>query len=347
MSDFTIMTDHTAVDVWFGSCGVTLLEGRYYPTNGQVVLSDLGSLIESHLAELSEAIVERFTLTAKADDEEDTVDVDIMYCDRETKLVEPLLWLSQNFITFARFQRIDPRGHITLWWYTQNREPISIDYRCTYIGDGKRLTYRYVKSGNGLIAHAEGLLTHWDSVPEIEADIKTRMKHESVKLLSITINCGNRAVTFFIDDSLANAQKFFFTNCFNVVEQLTLHCTTVDKVKADRSVASVGHRSRFYDVTTSKEYEVETGGLTADECILVEQMLLSPNVRVMSDKFNDDYDFDAMDQILITDFTSELSDSDEKLNKVKFTWRYAVNRPVLQAREDPEIFTDKFNPQFS
>lgn len=42
-------------------------------------------------------------------------------------------------------------------------------------------------------------------------------------------------------------------------------------------------------------------------------------------------DFDAMLKILITDYTCEFSDTDEKLNKVKFTWRHSASRPLMDA----------------
>jgi hypothetical protein len=60
-----------------------------------------------------------------------------------------------------------------------------------------------------------------------------------------------------------------------------------------------------------------------------------------------DTDFDAIIPILITDFTSELSDTDEKLNSVKFTCRFAENRPKVAVPESPGIFNDKFNPTLS
>lgn len=45
--------------------------------------------------------------------------------------------------------------------------------------------------------------------------------------------------------------------------------------------------------------------------------------------------------------TSEFSDTDDKPNKVKFTWCYAENRPFINLHESPGIFNDKFNPVFS
>lgn len=55
--------------------------------------------------------------------------------------------------------------------------------------------------------------------------------------------------------------------------------------------------------------------LTSDECLQVEQMLTSPSVRIPygPDVALYDTDFDALIPIIITDFTSELSDTDEKL----------------------------------
>ena len=55
-------------------------------------------------------------------------------------------------------------------------------------------------------------------------------------------------------------------------------------------------------------------------------------------------DFDAMPPILITEHTCEFSDIDEKLNKVKFTWRHSANRPLMEAPLTADIFDNKFNP---
>lgn len=88
------------------------------------------------------------------------------------------------------------------------------------------------------------------------------------------------------------------------------------KGQVRRSVATLGRASRFYDVTTSKEYEVESAPLTSDECLQVEQLFTSPTVRIPFGIYSVLYetDFDALATILIADFTSEISDTDEKPN---------------------------------
>ena len=52
-------------------------------------------------------------------------------------------------------------------------------------------------------------------------------------------------------------------------------------------------------------------------------------------------------QILITDSTCEVQDGHDKLNNVKFTWRYADNRPVVYLSASPGIFTSPYNIVFS
>ena len=47
-------------------------------------------------------------------------------------------------------------------------------------------------------------------------------------------------------------------------------------IDAERYTLALGGKtSCFYDVTTSKEYEVKSAALTSDECLQIEQMLTS------------------------------------------------------------------------
>jgi hypothetical protein len=51
--------------------------------------------------------------------------------------------------------------------------------------------------------------------------------------------------------------------------------------------------------------------------------------------------------VLITDMTCEMQDGDEKPNSLKFTWRYANDRPFIQLAASSGIFTSPYNPVFS
>ena len=165
-------------------------------------------------------------------------------------------------------------------------------------------------------------------------------KFSGVTLLSVTIHCGERLATFFINPALAEVIPFYYLNHFDVIKQLSLLRITTEKVKTDHSVATLGKNSRFYDVTTSKKYEVESAPLTSDECLQVKQLFTLPTVRIPFDIYSVLYgtNFDALTTILITDFTSEISGTNEKLNTVKFTLRFAVNRPKVNIPTSPAYF---------
>lgn len=353
LPDVGIFTDHDFVDFRLTCSGATLLEGRYYADNGSVVVSDIASLVVQCLSVISELNVAELHIEAYVGEEEaDYTDLtcNVLYCDRATGLMIPDQWLQENFLSLTRSRRIAPDDFINLSWYTTEREGIAFMVYCTFINDkGRRDTYQYVHSGNGMIAHINGIMTEVILLRDVVERIKTKKKISSLTLQCVTVRCGERSATFFVDPALSRIVPFYYLNCFGVPEHIALPRTTTEKTKSDRSIAYVGNTSQFYDISHSKEYEVETGGLSRDECLQVEQMLTSPSVCLPwgPDVSIYEVDFDALPTILISDYTSEISDSDEKLNTVKFTWRFSDNRPKVNPPYSPGIFNNKFNPVFT
>ena len=349
LDSITIMTDADFVDVVFRADGYPLLSGRYYPLNRQVTVSNLGELVESQLAGNTDTNWAECTIEATAGSEEAEKTFRVMYCSRSVDVFDFSSWLQQNFLTAASFHRVKPTDMLRLVWYTTEKEGISCMVYATFLDpNGKRDVYQYVHSGNGLIAHVNDIMQQYIYIRDVIDRIKSAKKLDAITLQSVTVRVKDRSVTYFVDPSLDSARKFYFVNCFNIVEQLPLVCTTTDKISSDRSVAVIGRGAQFYDVTNSKEYETETGPLTSDECRLIEQMLQSPKVKIQWGFESEvEEDFDAMFEILITDFTCELSDSNTELNKVKFTWQFAETTPKLDIPISPGIFNDKFNPVYS
>lgn len=353
LPDISIFTDHDFVDFRLACYGSTLLEGRFYALNGTVLISEISSLVGSFMAGNADSNLCDFTIEAYFGDtatDYTSQQFTVLFCDREVGFSDPGDWLKENFLTLTPVRRLAPDSFINVSWYTTEKEGIAFRVYATFLNDkGVRDTYFYVLSGNGMIAHINGILTEYITMAEIREKIVATGRTGSLTLLSVTVRCGNRSATFFVDPALADIEPFYYLNCFGVPEHLSLQRVTTEKVKADRSIASLGKSSQFYDVQTSKSYEVESAPLTSGECLQVEQMLTSPSVRLPFGEYNPIYemDFDALLPVLITDFTSELSDTDEKPNSVKFTWRYAGNGLKVRAPQTPGIFNDKFQPPFS
>lgn len=169
-----------------------------------------------------------------------------------------------------------------------------------------------------------------------------------IELLSFTVTCGQRAVTCFVDRSLpGETESFAFRNCFNVWDVAVLPHITTAKTSVDRSTAVVNGASQFYNQSVEKKYEVSAGPLTADEAQWLDQLLTSYEVFRFEPNDCDDTDPYILQHILITDMTCEISDSDEKPNTVKFTWRYTDNRPIVRFSASRGIFKSPFDYRYS
>ncbi len=350
LSDISIFTDQEAVDFSLYAAGIEVLSGRYYALNGSIRICDIAPLIESAITGNTDSLLADCEIEVSAGSETATHDFQVLCCGKALGLIDPMEWLQQNFLTLTPYRRLAPEGFFEVQWYAADREGISFMVYCTFLNDkGVQDTYSYVQSGNGLVQHGAGICREIVMLPQVAAKVKSARKIDSLMLQSVTVRRGARLLTVFVDPSLSGIVPFHYTNCFNAIESLALPRITTEKIKVDNSIASLGKSSRFYDVNVSKEYEVEMGPLTSDECSQVEQMLTSTQVRIPWGIFSpiDEIDFYALTQIMITDFTSELSDTDEKMNTVKFTWRFMDNRPKAQLKSSPGIFNDSYNPVFS
>lgn len=271
MPDISIFTDHEAVDFRLVANGERLLEGRYYANDGYVVVSDISSIIEHYMAGNTDGNLCKVHMEAfVGEDETDYNDsvVTVLYCDKTTGLTDPTDWLRENFLTLTRSRRLAPHSFINVSWYTTEKESAMFRVYVTYLDDdGKRRTYQYVQSGNGQIAHINGIATEFVVLDTVVDKLRERTKVENPVLQSVTVRCGNRSASYFIDPALAAVVPFYYLNCFGVPEHISMPRTTTEKLKTDRSVALLGKTSQFYDITHSKEYEVESGPLTADECL--------------------------------------------------------------------------------
>lgn len=350
LDSLQILTDCPYIDFCLLAGGSELLSGRYYPYGNLVWVTELSSLIENYIAQDPDSNFVEVEFEASYGSECQTGSAYVLYCDRSFGSLFTADWLAENFLSPTRIFRLPPESYIAVRWYAVDRESRLFRVYATYADtEGNVGTYSYAHSGNGQVVHGNNVESEFIVLRDVADKIKAAHKLTDVTLLSVTIVCCKRSATYYIDPSLSSVRPYYYTNCFNVIEQLWLPAITTEKIKAERSVASIGQTAQFYDCTTSKEYEVQSGPLTSDECVQVEQMLTSPNVRTPggSDAAIVETDFMAIEPILITDMTCELSDTDEKPNSVKFTWRYSGNRPKVALPSSPGIFDFHYNTVFS
>jgi hypothetical protein len=141
------------------------------------------------------------------------------------------------------------------------------------------------------------------------------MRKTNCNVRGVEYQIGNRHFNFFFTDEQPT-DVFTFLNAFNIEERAYLYGATTIKTEIDRSEAVCGNETQFYDETLKVKNEVETAPLPYDEAKWLSQMLTSKKVsRAMGDG--------TFEEILISDITSEVSDSDKDLIRLKFSWKYA------------------------
>ncbi len=353
LGDVSILTDHQYLNVEFATATEVLLSGKFYVTNSSVTLCDLRSLTELAIKATSFS-VEKFYVRAMYDDEETEAAFTAVYCDRDIDIydVEPLF--KNHFLTAAKSRRIAPNSFVFLSFFARKGERLTYHIFCDYIlGTSKEERGSSVERGHtsfvGGLANFSAGEDNVQTLTVLCSEVQKRaseIEGTEVELVSFTVRCDNRAVSFFIDKSLSGLRCFFFRNAFNAPDLLYFPAVTTAKTSNDRSLAVLTDRSEFYDNTPKQEFEVQSGALTADECALAEQLFSADDVRVTYESQPDDADFDALRPILITDFTCEMADLPEKANSVKFTWRYATNHSTLANPVHDDIFTNAYNFTF-
>lgn len=353
LGDVGISIEGTYVDVTLTAPGgIVILSERYYAYGGQVTLYDIASLIESEMRSSGSTFAD-FTLRVFTDTTSNKADshtFHILYCDRFSVCTDVELFLRENFLSTLRFRRVNDNSTTSLFFFTFAGDSLaySVSYLARKIENGAKIRNTFtLGSGN---ATGWGVQQINVAVSSIVADAaaKAGVRLTEVEVVSFTVTCGQRSISCFVDRSLSDPDNCFaFRNCFNCWDVAVLPHITNAKTDVDRSTAVINGSSRFYNQSVNKTYEVTAGPLTADEAAWIDQLLTSYEVFRFEPNDCDETEPYLLQHILITDMNCEISDSDEKPNTVKFTWRYTDNRAIVRFSASRGIFTSPFDYRYT
>lgn len=344
-----ISTNLDYVDVIVGVDGEELLSGRYFAYGGWVVIGDMQSLLEEAMRQRQLSLMGLDVVAYHDINDSSLADYDrttyrVLFCDRLPEVGFTADTFAHHFLTAASSRRIAPQASVLLGFYATAGESLAYDVIADYVVNGQ--VAQAVIHGNGegtaAVANVYSLCLQLSYIKQkVE-----QLAGLAVDLLGFTVRCGNRSASFFVDRDIAPLDAFYFRNCFNLPDQIFLPADTVTKTKAERSVATLGDTSLFYDFSAEQSFEVQSGGLTPAECHLAAQLFTSHQVNKPYADGIEEVDFDAMPPVLITESTCEFSRLSDKPNSVKFTWRYAANGCTHPALPFSDIFTEPFNYVF-
>ena len=338
--EVSIETDATRLEVNIFVNDVKVFKSVYYPYNQVVCVRDIRSVIEASMFErqLVMALLRievyeptksttptnvtidengNYVVTFDSDGSSSpnaTVDnVKMVYCRFKSSLGSEG-YLGNNFLTTRKSALIPRNGQLSLSNYTKAYAQGS-NYALIYYSQpkisGQIITYN--ANLGKMQSTTEKIVTAELSYDYFKSTVDQALSTDS-KVHGVEYQIGLRRFNIFFTDEKAT-ETFTFLNAFNQEETAYLFNTSSIKTEVDRSEAVCGNRTQFYDETVKIKHEVETAPLTYDEAKWLNQMLTS---KLVKRPINDE----ESAQVLISDISSEVSDSDKELIRIKFSWKF-------------------------
>jgi hypothetical protein len=322
--------------------GETLLESRYYSAGSFIAVQGVRTLLEEYL-ERQELPCATFHIESE---EGDDISFTAVYCICNLSDTTGERFLPSHFLTTATAKHLSVDGRDQLSFITSAEESLHYRLYVSYEVADKICTTTLLKEATADIG-GSALAVIDLSVAAVKSDVEELEQGAEVCLQSITVECGARAITYYVLPERSD-EVFIFRNCFNVLECAELHCTTTVQTKVSRSQTTCNGAISFYDRTIEKSYEVQTAPLPIDEALWLEQMLYAHKVHHAPrgcSSFR--ARFGSQREVLITESTCEVQDDREELNTIKFKWREASVAPTLHVEEETGIFDTSFNSSFA
>lgn len=315
------------------SQGVTLFSERLWAdVNGCVMFCELSSLVEEYMRGTCRAF-ETFSVRTHSD----SMQLQVLYCERFAVCRDLTAWLSENFLTLLTSRRVAPDAVLPLYLYAEEGESLALIFAATVrlpSGETELCDFSVDLDSK---AKERGVVQLSVSVADVAA--KAVSQFETGVCLGFTVHCGDRYMTCCISEELRGADVFYFRNQFNVWDLFSLPAVTVAKSEKDIALGVVDGTTRQYDRNVSKFYELETAALTFQEARWADSFTCSHEVVHLREG--------AVYPVIITECECPVSDHPKEPYRVEFTWRYASNRPVDVLELPTGIFTKQFNPVFS
>lgn len=344
LDQIEIITDKQYLDIVLKSDKAgTLFNQRFWAFNSSITLWDVSYIIENFMRQSGAIILDDISLQAFYGGElQASASAKVVYCESINEEGGSFDF-KNNFITTSGPRRIAPDSSVFLFAYGSDASSFSVSYRYRLKGSDKvnsgvlsGLTSEKYDNLMVLNIHLSQLKNH--------AATSSALSLSDIEICSFDVTCNNRLANFTVDKSLEYGHLFYFRNCFNCPDFITVSAVTTAKTEVERSLALFGSRAVFYDQVNEKNYDVETGPLLKYEADFIDQLIASPQVY----KIIRQQDTMFLAQlILITESTCNIADDDDP-NSVKYTWRYADNRLHKQLTESSllKIFTYQFNYSF-
>ena len=322
-------SDSEIVEITLSCAGSDLLTFTLFTYEGQTALHDLRDVIEENMR-LKKNYCEVYSLSWQST-ETVTKSFLVLYCES----VMPLTLLDfhdKHFLSTLHTKKLSRQAQENLTYFALTGENTQKIWQAVIrMADGT-LERRSVKTTVSF-AQTNGI----QSVDVSHEALKEVFSLDEEKILSVLLSVGDRNFTLYFTDAVPSL-RLNFRNIFGATEQCELVASTTHKTEVERAEASIEGKTTFYNQKVVRSHEAVTAPLSSMLREWINQLFMSHEVLV------------GNDDIIITDVSCEVTDDSSQVSSVKFTWRYADNRPHVPSslfKENDKIFTEVFSPQYT
>lgn len=350
LSELVIQSDSVSVElsVTNEADGSYLYQEKLWTYSGIAVAYNLNEVIEIYMRDNGLSTL-RVKISAQSLGQSDSVSVQVLYCENfDLSDSDISLFLENNFLTSLDSRRIAPGAKFSMHFFSGNpeREMYDIEFLFSVKDDPELKSLTYHGYSEKVADKIFSVSVDLENIRNFAAS-QNEVDASSVDVYSVNISCGSRYMALFVDKSLHSGESFLFRNIFNAIDWITIPALTTNKTEVERSVAALPGKSAFYDRSVTKSFEVQTGPVNFDEASLLEQLASAHEAFIYSPVgLKSGVMQYAVREILISESDISFSNADES-KSVKFTWRFADNRPPVVLADPTRIFTSEYNKSFS
>jgi len=179
---------------------------------------------------------------------------------------------------------------------------------------------------------------YWISASAIEHLLKSKYPNDSPHVLSGSLAFGLRHIDFYFVDE-EPVETLIFSNAFNVWEYFFIFGSQTIKSDFDQKEALCSGRTTLYNQTQERKIEVETVPLSLEEADWLNQFFSSNCISKEITEYHDD-------RVILSDISSEISDSANEKVQLKFCWKYAEPKPWKLFDDEAQQFSIQYNDTF-
>lgn len=309
-----------------------------YVENDYAVFYDLGLLVCEYMRNHDFSLV-RLSVDASFEHHSDTAELWVMYSEFRTSYEIDQQFLEGQFLT-TRSCHVIPRGQeqfVSFFCDKEDQSPSMGYYNVAFrLKDGSVHSCRI----DHILSDEQRTKVYFFPICSLnlEAELKKLYPNDDPVALSGCVYHENRALEFYFVDEQP-LEVFTFSNAFNVLENYFVFGSQVIKTDFKQKEAVLSGVTSYYNQSNERMVQIVSVPLSLDDAEWLNQFLCSQHIFKVIPPDDDR-------AVLISDVTSEISNSSKEQVSIKFSWRFADPFVWKIYEEQRNVFNSRFNETY-